>query len=399
VSTSTMDPTVSALTPLISQIMKEIKNNNLSISDLSSLFTQFIQEKKRAAISDLDITSLLLEITEKNTENTLTAAEVSNLWNQYMGDSLSICIYKYFLNTNKNKHIRPILEFALQLAEGHIKKITHFFEGANFAVPIGFTEGDVNLNAPPLYTDDFLLFYSEIMTIHGLTAYSLAITTSERKDIQNYFFECTVTSRELFQKIVDLSKTLPKFSGAPFIPPRHGVEFIDKTGIISNLFGEKGPMNVSEINSLYFNSKKTGFVRSLCLGFSQVADSEEVRKFMLKNIELAGKDADSFDALLEKDYLPIPRKWDADVTDSTESPFSDKLMMFHAAFLVSAALSYYGAGTGASLRSDIILNYSQVFSHAKQAGAECFNIMVKHGWLEKQPQAIDRKALAQGENK
>lgn len=128
------------------------------------------------------------------------------------------------------------------------------------------------------------------------------------------------------------------------------------------------------------------------MAFSQVAELEEVRNFMLKNVKLAGKDAESLDAILQQENLPIPERWDAEVTDSTVSPFSDKLMMFHAAFLVNTALSYYGAAIGASLRSDIILNYKNVFNHAMQAGAFCYSIMVNHGWLEKQPEAVDRKS-------
>lgn len=435
---TTIDQTVSELIPLLTQIVSEIKKNNVSISEVSDLFTQFIQEKnktsmnnpeittlltqivgldqsnpsdselsilfdklidekKKIGISNSEITTLLTQIMGITKKSTLTAPEVSTLWTQYMGDSMSICVYKYFLSIIEDKEIRSILEFALQLSENHITKIK--LKSENFQVPVGFTENDVNMKAPRLFSDDFLLFYSNVMTIHGLTAYSLAITTSERQDIQNYFYECTVTAKELFQKIVSLGNSRPKFSGAPSIPSPHGVEFIDKTGIITDLFGEKRPLNVSEINNLYFNSKKTGFVRSLSLAFSQVAELEEVRKFMLKNVELAGKDAESLDVLLQQDNLPTPLRWDADITDSTVSPFSDKLMMFHAAFLASAALSYYGAALGSSLRPDIIVNYKQVFNHAMQAGAESYKIMVKHGWLEKQPEAIDRKSLAQCEKK
>lgn len=130
-----------------------------------------------------------------------------------------------------------------------------------------------------------------------------------------------------------------------------------------------------------------------------MAELEEVRNFMAKNVKLAGKDAESFDAILQRDHLPIPKKWDAEITDSTVSPFSDKLIMFHAGFLVNAALSYYGASLGSSLRSDIILNYSKVFTHAMEPGALSYNIMVKYGWLEKQREAIDRKFLAQGSKK
>lgn len=331
--------------------------------------------------------------------NTLTAAEVSALWLQYLGDSMAICVYKYFLNTVEDKEIKAILEFALQLAENQITKIIKFFKSANFQVPIGFTEKDVNVNAPRLFSDQFLLFYSYIMSIHGLTAYGLAITNLERKDLQNYFFECTASSKELFQKIVKLAKNKPKFTSVPSIPSPDMPRFIETPGFIDNLIGDKRPLNSSEISTLFFNSTKTGFVSSLSVAFSQVSVQEDVRNFMLKNVKLAGKDVQSFDAILQQDHLPIPEKWDNEITNSTESPFSDKLIMFHAAFLVDAALTYYGASLGSNFRTDIIANYSKVFLHAMEAGALSYNIMVKHGWLEKQPEAIDRESLTQDPKK
>lgn len=340
-----------------------------------------------------------LRIFNKTKENTLTAAEVSALWLQYLGDSMAICVYKYFLNIVENKDIKPLLALALQLSESHILKITDFLKSADYQVPTGFTENDVNINAPRLFSDQFLLFYTYIMTIHGLTAYSLALSNTERKDIQNYFFECTVSTNELFQKVVEYAKGQPMFSSVPSIPSPHGTNFIESPGFISNLIGDKRPLNSSEISTLFFNSKKTGFVKTLSIAFSQVAKLEEVRNFMLKNVKLAGKDAASFDAILQQDDLPIPEKWDAEITNSTVSPFSDKLITFHAAFLVNSALTYYGASLGASYRSDIILNYSKVFTHAMEAGAFSYKILVNNGWLEKQPEAIDRKSLAQGTEK
>jgi hypothetical protein len=338
---------------------------------------------------------ILLGIFHKSAKpDSLTVSEVSALWLQYTGDSMAICMYKYFLKIVEHKDIKEIVEISLKLSETHIAKIKKYLKDAHFQVPIGFTEADVNLNAPRLFSDQFILFYSYIMSLHGLPAYSLAITTLERQDLQNYFFECTRQTNELFQKIVQLAKDQPRFSGVPSIPSPHGPEFVESTGIIDNLIGDKRPLNSAEISTLFFNSKKTGFVRSLSVAFSQVAKSEDVRNFMLKNVKLAGKDADSFDAILRKDLLPIPEKWDSEITDSTISPFSDKLMMVHAAFLVNTALSYYGAALGASLRSDIMLNYYKVFTHAMEAGTFCYTILVKHGWLEKQPETIDRETLA-----
>lgn len=332
--------------------------------------------------------------TEDSEKKLLSAAEISALWLQYTGDSMAICVYRYFLAIVEDKKIKPVLKEALEACELHVAKITEFFNDAHFQVPLGFTEGDVNLQAPRLFSDPFLLFYTYIMTIHGITAYSLALSCCEREDIQDYFLECIVSAKKMFQHITALARTQPKFSGIPSVPSPQGVEFMQSTGVLANLIGDKRPLDSSEISHLLFNSKKTGFVRTLSLAFSQVASNEDVRDFLLKNVKLAGKDADSFDQLLQQDDLVAPQRWDDEITDSQVSPFSDKLMMFHAAFLVNTALSYYGAAIGASLRSDIVLNYKQVSNHALQAGAICYSIMVKYGWLEKQPQAIDREALA-----
>lgn len=180
----------------------------------------------------------------------LTAAEISALWLQYMGDTMSICMYKYFLTIVEDKEIKAILKLALQLSETHIANITEFLKTAHFHIPVGFNENDVNLNAPRLFTDHFLLFYTYIMTLHGLTAYSLAVTSCEREDIQDYYFECIASTKKLYQRVVTLGKTHPKFSSIPTVPSPQGVEFMHSTGIISNLLGDKRPLNSSEISNL-----------------------------------------------------------------------------------------------------------------------------------------------------
>ncbi len=132
-------------------------------------------------------------------KQTLTAAEISALWLQYLGDSMAICIYKYFLKIVEDNEIKSIIKLSLSLAEKHITNIKEFLKTANFQIPVSFTDDDVNLKAPRLFSDQFLLFYSYIMTLHGLTAYSLAITNCEREDIQNYYYECVKSSKDLFQ--------------------------------------------------------------------------------------------------------------------------------------------------------------------------------------------------------
>jgi hypothetical protein len=391
-----MNLTASQISRIFTEFMNQTNKSSLNASEISTVLKKVMEDTTTGSHDTFEISNVLNSIIGGNKKSTLTAAEVSNLWTQFMGDSMSICVYKHFLSVVENKEIKSIMEFALSLSQNHVKQITEFFEGAQFQIPMGFKENDVNLDAPRLFSDHFMAQYTEIMTTHGLTAYSLAMTTSERKDIQEYFYNCIVEAKELFQRVNQFSQTQGTYSDCPTIPSSENVDFVEKAGIISNLFGKNRPLNVSEINNLYFNSKKSGFVRTLTLAFGQVAKSEDVRKYMMDGLELVNQDVKSMNTLLQDDNLRIPRSWDADITNSTESPFSDKLLMFHHLFLISAGISYYGAGVGSSMRSDINATYGEILKHILQAAMACQNTMVKHGWLEKQPQAVDRKALSKG---
>jgi hypothetical protein len=135
----------------------------------------------------------------------LTSAEIANLWTQYMNDSLSICILTHSIDKARDEEIKDILEFALSLAESHIEKLTAFFNQENFPIPKGFTkEEDLNINAPPLFTDTFMLVYMHVMTLLGLTGYAGAVATSARSDQISYFVQCNKETMELYGRIANI---------------------------------------------------------------------------------------------------------------------------------------------------------------------------------------------------
>ncbi|MEW9671917.1 DUF3231 family protein [Ammoniphilus sp. 3BR4] len=357
-------------------------NFNITDADIDDILSEFIGEKKSGS-----------------RKKTLTAAEAANLWSQYMGDTEAICIYTYLLKIVEDKEIRSVLEQSVQLSQNHIAKTKEFFTQAGYPIPVGFSvEKDVNLQAPRLYSDAFILYFIEIMTVHGFTAYSLAIGSSEREDIRNYFIQCESAAAELYNKIINLSKSRGQFYESPVIPSPDQVEFLQKKGLLSDLFGDPKPLSVVEINNLFFNMKKTILSKTTALSFSQVAESAEIRQFFLKTTGIAEENLESLRHFLTQDDLPSPPTWEDHITKSTVSPFSDKLMMFHIGFKMSSAIAYYGAGIGTSMRADILAAYSKTLANVMKSSNDWLSLMVKNGWLERPPEAVDRKSLAKREH-
>jgi hypothetical protein len=132
---------------------------------------------------------------------------------------------------------------------------------------------------------------------------------------------------------------------------------------------------------------------TLILGYSQVAQSEEVKQYFLKVIKAINEHLLMFENLLTENDLKVPPSFDELVTRSTTPPFSDKLMMFTAGFLSSIALVYYGTGLSSSMRTDLVAKYLNAIGGDLKVASDWTDIMIKNKWLEQPPQAIDRRAL------
>ena len=325
----------------------------------------------------------------------LTSGELANLWSQYMNDSLSICVLKHSINKIQDEDIKEILEFALSIAEPHIVKIKGFLQQENYPVPKGFTlEQDINLNAPPLFSDTFMLIYMHIMTLHGMTGYAGAVGTSVRADQITYFIECNKEAMALYERTVLLLLKKGLYSRTPHINSPGKVDFVHDQSYLAGWFGKKRPLNAMEISGLSFNMQKTVVKVVLEIGFGQVCTSKELQKYFNKGRDICKKHFETFRSFLIKDNLSSPNLWISEVSNSTVPPFSDKLMLYHIVTLISAAIGFYSAGLSVTQRRDIALEYTGLITEIGIYAEDGAQLLIKNGWLERPPMADNKDELS-----
>lgn len=329
----------------------------------------------------------------------LTAPEFANLWTQYMNDTMAICTSKYFLEHIDDKDINSIFRTASELSRRHVTSVREFLIQEKFPIPLGFTDQDINTEAPPLFHDAFLLNYMYIMTLHGLTGYAVALSTSSRSDMQMYYIDCTKETTDLYFRIMELLKSKGLYTRPPYIHPPEIAGFVEHQNFLTGWFGERRPLNCIEISNITFNMNKIHVSKALGLGFSQVANSEEVRNYMTRGTLLSIKHSEVFNSLFQEDYLNSPISWDSMVTNSTTSPFSDKLMMFHIQLLTQASIAFYGAGLATSKRKDLGIHYLRLIGEVMKYAEDGANIMINNVWMEEPPTADNREDLTTGEKK
>ncbi|MCM3567237.1 DUF3231 family protein [Neobacillus mesonae] len=336
---------------------------------------------------------------EKETQIRLTAGEIAQLWLQYLNDSSSICILSYFLEKAEDEEIKPIIQYALELSKTHIEKITAILTEEKNVVPYGFSiKEDVDLAAPRLYSDSFVLNFINQMSKVGLTAYAGSVAASVRDDIKTYYMDCLTETMHLYKKSTDLLLSKGLFIRSPSLPDLEKVEFVKKQWFMLDVFGEKRPLTASEVDNLFANLQRNALGVTALTGFSQVAQEKNVKQFFLKGLEIGNKHIQLFRGKLEESKLPAPMGWDSEITNSTTYTFSDKLMMFFTSGLISLSIGYYGTAISQSPRADISAMYNRLSLEIQLYSEDGANIMIKNGWLEQPPMAADRDKLIRKKN-
>lgn len=330
---------------------------------------------------------------ETNHSIRLTAGEIASLWTTYISDSMAICVTKHALDKVEDTEIRAVLELALHLSQNHVDKIKQIFIDEGFPVPHGFTDEDVNLKAPRLFSDSFWLMYINKMSINGLTGYSVALTTATRADIRDFYTQVNDSTMELYNKSLNVKLSKGLYVRPPYISTPEKIDFVKKQSFLTGWFGERRPINAVEISHIDFNMKKSILKEALMLGFAQVSQSKNVRDFISRAKDVSSKHIEIFRTILTENNLPSPPSWESEITNSSIAPFSDKLMLFHTQLLVNYAIGYYGASLAGSFRRDLSAKVTQVIGEDLLLVEDGVNIMIDNGWLEQIPQADDREEL------
>ncbi|WP_226577953.1 DUF3231 family protein [Halobacillus litoralis] len=324
----------------------------------------------------------------------LTSAEIGTLWGEYVNGTAINMINKYMLSIIEDEKMTEIFEDAIKISDNQNQEIARFIEDEGFPVPVGFSESDLNKGSSRLFSDIFCLHYLHIMTLHGLIGHTTSLSSSVRKDLRYFYESCSKDAMSMYQRTTDLLLEKGHFQRDPYFYPEHKPEFVLGEHFIHGFSGDKRPLAATEIIALSLNIKKKILKKSLSIGFSQVAQSKEVRKFLEKMQTASNKQIQSLGKILQGDNLPVPMSWESEVTSSQDSPFSDKLMLYHMGFLLQSAQSYHGAGLASAMRVDLVTTYEKIILKNIMITKEWFNIMIKNNWLEQPPLAPDRKEIA-----
>jgi hypothetical protein len=330
----------------------------------------------------------------ENAKQPLVVSSMAGLWNTYMGDSSAICLIKHFLNNVDDTETKDILQYALNIAEQHIKEIEDIFHMENIPIPDGFGAADVNLDAPRLFTDAYYLLYLSTMSGFGMDAYSVIIRYTARPDIQDFFVRCLNEATDLLRKVTALRLSKGQYLKAPRVEISKKKSYVGKDSFISGIMKEPRPFITREVTNIFAGMLMDIIWRAMSTGFGQVSTVKVVKDFMFEGVDITSAHFEKFSELLNREHIPVSSFSDSFVTDSTTSPFSEKLMMFHIVAMCALAIGVDGVALASSLRSDLFVIHSRFAAEIIKYADKGTKIMIDNRWFEQPLQVIRHQDLA-----
>ncbi|WP_223701618.1 DUF3231 family protein [Sutcliffiella deserti] len=331
-------------------------------------------------------------------ENTirLTSSEIASIWTAYINNSMSVCILSYFLKNVEDSEIKKVVETAHGISLTHLADLSHLFKKEDIPLPTGFSESDVNLNAPRLYTDTFMISYINHVSKAGMLGYSGFLAMCARKDTRAIFRKVLSMTSDLFDESTDVLLQKGLLVRSPYINYPKQKDYVDSKKYLSGLnpFSNKRPLNTVELSHLHMNIQNNLIGAKLCLSFAQTSPRKEVQKLMLQGKDISEKHVKVFTSTLLDNNTQAPISSDVAITDSTGQVFSDKLIIFHQGFLTAAGTGNYATAAAASQRSDLILNYERFSLEIAQYAKDIAYLMIANEWLEQPPGTLDKEKLA-----
>jgi len=326
----------------------------------------------------------------------LTSAEIGTLWGEYVNGTAVDVVNRYMFRIIEDEKIKTLFDEAIKAFGNQKQQIATFLEKEGYPIPIGFNESDLIPGAQRLFSDTFCLQYLHIMTLHGLLGHITSLSASVRKDLREFYDSCDNDGKIMYHKTIESMLEKGLFQRDPYFYPEEKPDYVQGQKFLDGFFGNKRPIAATEMIALSFNLKKKIMEKTLSIAFSQVTQQEDVRKFFESTQEVSDNQIQALSNILRADNLPVPTSWETEITTATDSPFSDKLMLFHIGFLMQASQAYHGSGLASAMRLDLVAQYEKIILRNLLVTKEWFDLMTKHEWLEQPPLAPNRTMIANG---
>ncbi|MFF2447553.1 DUF3231 family protein [Neobacillus sp. NPDC058068] len=321
-----------------------------------------------------------------------TAGEIANIWKFVIGNQAHLCFLEHWMQHVEDEELKVILQRSIDEANRIIIEGLELYQKAGFPLPIGFSlDKDVDPKEPRLMSDKLIFFVLQVLLEYGVYGYGLTLGKTETPEVLSYFQMNLKNSSDLYKFITENINKKGYQHQPIYVPVPKRAELVEKQSFLSGWWGEQRPVNAIEIDSLIFSLRGVILAKTLYIVFSQISKDPMVQKYCHRGKEICSKRVENIQSLNSTENLPFLATYETEITNSSTSPFSEKLIMFEAMSLAEIAIARSGNAFSAVTRRDLSTMFSLYIIETGTFLDDGLNLMIEKKWLDQPPLAANRK--------
>ncbi len=121
----------------------------------------------------------------------LSSSEIATLWMTYQQKTMIRRMLEYFITHAEDDQAKEIMQDTHMQVVNYIEDIKTILKNEGAAIPVGYTEKDVNVVVPKLYDKMFDIMFLRLLKEISMGLHTLHLTMSYRKDMISLYKELT----------------------------------------------------------------------------------------------------------------------------------------------------------------------------------------------------------------
>lgn len=170
-----------------------------------------------------------------------------------------------------------------------------------------------------------------------------------------------------------------------YAPAPERAEMIEHQNFLFGWRGEQRSLILPEVDNLLFSFRGVLLAKMMFMVFEKLVKDPEVKKIVGKAKKVAAKRLETFQNLGASEGLPFQSTFENDIAGVTESPYSDRLILFKTMVLAQISVARYGNALSSVMRRDLNVLYARLIVESGTFIDDAMKVMIDKKWMDQPP--------------
>ncbi|WP_417900457.1 DUF3231 family protein [Bacillus haimaensis] len=308
--------------------------------------------------------------------------ELGFLWYLQSSSNMFNLLLKYLSETSEDTDLRNILNEIYEISTYQEQEATQLLSDEGYKDTPFFREDDIYSSTTKLFSDQLIIEILKHITSNGLRALAVQYVELTDYKVKNFY-------KKLLNDVIQLDFSLLKLLNDKDLLQNNSFSYKKADERDGKLFKvvstQQRPLNAVELANMFSSLQCNNVGVALCIGFSEVVEDMDTKKFILEGKKLAFYQSASLSDIYRENGIPTTTGLEAHVNKVKESPFSDKLMANLIMFLNPVSISNLQNAVVSSYKKDHIDSLKELIKMVEDYSEKGLKLLIRKNWFNEPP--------------